>query len=96
MLAVIVAVQCQDRPYTDGHNGRPNCETDYEQSRPWRNNFDPTRFWVCDQKNSPAIEAPCRSTFMFLDTVEFLGCVENAKWHWVAPYDPPSLSWVIG
>lgn len=76
--------------YTHGHNGRPGCQTIEEINRPWRNNFDPTRFWFCIEIGANAIEISCPTGSGFIS--ENLMCVPWSTWTWLTPYDPLTMA----
>lgn len=76
--------------YTHDHNGRPGCKSEHELKRPWRNNFDPTRYWVCEEFNEPAVEVLCPDGQAYFDPE--LQCVNWEDWLWTEPYDPPTLA----
>ncbi|CAD7082269.1 unnamed protein product [Hermetia illucens] len=91
LLSTLVAT-CLGAVYTQGHNGRPACLTDVELSRPWKNNFDPTRYFVCVAKGIPGIELQCPSSYGFMDSPPVFGCVTFDNFQPLEPRDPPSLA----
>jgi hypothetical protein len=68
-------------------NGRPACTAE-EMGRNWRNNWDPTRYWVCESLNAPATEVVCDTALGFSDAAQT--CVEWTEWKWTFPCNPPS------
>ncbi|GAB0099608.1 Chitin binding domain [Sergentomyia squamirostris] len=88
LVALSVARSTREVP-NDHTNGQPGCKTPEEvETRVWRNNWDPTRYWVCEVQGQAAAEALCPPEQGFLTEVR--GCVPWADWEWVQPVAPPS------
>ncbi|XP_055376308.1 uncharacterized protein LOC129608672 [Condylostylus longicornis] len=91
LIVLAVIINTAYSLYTHGHNGRPNCITRIElEQRNWRNNFDPTRYWICSKERVPATEAKCPDQQFFIGTKN--KCVPISEWVWTPPVDPPSLA----
>ncbi|XP_018785622.1 PREDICTED: uncharacterized protein LOC108966924 [Bactrocera latifrons] len=68
-------------------NGQPNCTTQEEiDIRIFRNNWDPTSYWICEELNEPAILGRCPEQMAYLDSVK--DCVSWDDWQWEQPADP--------
>lgn len=87
-LALFALVAAQ---YDHG-DGRPGCRTQGElNTREWRNNFDPTAFWICETLNVAARHERCESVHgRPMGFMTGAGCVEWENWVWVEPVNPPS------
>lgn len=75
-------------------NGQPGCQTDEEMNtRDWRNNWDPTRFWRCENRNVNAAVVRCEDIMGFPSGfMSGRGCVDWEDWVWVQPVNPPSAA----
>lgn len=74
-------------------NGRPACQTIAELGRDFRNHWDPTAFWRCEQLNQPAVAYRCEAEYGH--TRGFMtdhGCVTWTVWNWEPVVNPPSLA----
>lgn len=63
----------------DHGNGRPSCINDMSVGKTHRNHWDPTAYWVCQQKNQ-AISLRCPAGLLF--SVEAEKCVNAHEWNW--------------
>lgn len=54
----------------------------------YRNNWDPTAYWVCTVQNQPAAAFRCPTSFGFLESAGT--CVPFDTWEWTPPCVPPS------
>lgn len=70
----------------NGGDGRPGCQNEFEYQRLWRNNWDPTRYWMCE--NGEAIPYGCAMDHFFYESRQ--DCVPRSEWRWTEPYDPPT------
>uniref|UniRef100_A0A7G3AGB6 Putative conserved secreted protein n=1 Tax=Lutzomyia longipalpis TaxID=7200 RepID=A0A7G3AGB6_LUTLO len=92
LCALVAFAVAQDE--NDHTNGQPGCQTQEEVTRRyWRNNWDPTRFWVCDTLNQPAHAVTCEEhtgevSLAWLDSAQ--ACVSWSQWEWTPPRAPPS------
>lgn len=88
VLAVVAAT-----PTYNG-NGQPGCQTAAELSPnpDWRNNWDNTAFWRCEQLGQNAVLRRCEieSGVSQLFSPQSRTCVSNPDWVWEAPVAPPS------
>jgi hypothetical protein len=75
--------------YYDHGNGQPLCNAE-EMNRPWRNNWDNTRYWVCESLNTPAVAVICDTNTLFYEAA--LACVDVPLWQWTPPCNPPSTA----
>lgn len=62
-------------------DGQPNCTTQEEiDIHIFRNNWDPTSYWICEELNELAILGRCHEQMAYLDSVK--DCVSWDDWHW--------------
>lgn len=68
---------------------------DSEFEKPWRNNCEPTKYWVClrgpgGYNSAASVTCPLGSGFM--DSKEFglFGCVPWDQYVWTEPFNPPT------
>ncbi|CAD7082263.1 unnamed protein product [Hermetia illucens] len=71
----------------DHGDGQPGCKTEEELGRLWRNNWDPTAYWQCEEANQPAKLVRCPGLAFSQNEQE---CVDWSSWEWTPPCDPPS------
>ncbi|XP_055906015.1 uncharacterized protein LOC129941418 [Eupeodes corollae] len=70
-------------------NGQPGCKTDSEMTvKNFRNLWDPTLYWVCEQKGYPASSSKCPDMTAWDDASK--KCVDWDDWGWLDPVEPPS------
>lgn len=89
LVLVAIVAGADDLDHT---NGQPGCRTQAElNQRFYRNNWDPTSYWVCDTLNERARAVRCEVVEGrpqgYMDGV---GCVEWQYWAWYSPVAPPS------
>jgi hypothetical protein len=77
----------QDCAYNHG-NGQPACNA-AEMNQAWRNNWDPSRYWLCEAENVAATSVSCPIDSGFLQSAG--DCVAWSQWEWTFPCDPPSV-----
>lgn len=71
----------------DDTNGQPPCNTPSQMAtRYYRNNWDPTAFWVCQTLNTPAAGFRCPNPQGFQTAVG--NCVDFGVWYWEPPCVP--------
>lgn len=85
IIGIASAANLGTQWYTYDHtDGQPYCK---QAGLTYRNNWDPTKFWVCAQSNSNAIMRSCPH-----DTPAFQGsikkCVTWAEYKWETPVNP--------
>jgi hypothetical protein len=85
----VVSVRPSGECEYDHGNGRPACISE-ETDRLWRNNWDPTRFWVCLSEGAAAEEMICETGTGFLDAAQT--CVDWSEWKFTLPCNPPSAA----
>ncbi|XP_055923663.1 uncharacterized protein LOC129954048 isoform X1 [Eupeodes corollae] len=69
-------------------DGKPECTATNVKTGSFRNNFDPTRYWVCEKVGESAVTVVCPQETGFLDSKK--ACVGWDQWVWEEPYDPPT------
>ncbi|GAB0096121.1 hypothetical protein DMENIID0001_115920 [Sergentomyia squamirostris] len=84
VLSVAVFVNGQDASPT--YDGRPGCLVQYEFGRLWKNNFEPTAYWKCEQWGQPASKVECPKYMNFQDYLQM--CVPYTNWK-VTPFSEP-------
>ncbi|GAB0099610.1 hypothetical protein DMENIID0001_154970 [Sergentomyia squamirostris] len=92
-LVVLAAAEI-DWSQLDHTNGQPGCRTAEEvATRVWRNNWDPTRFWVCETQGQAAVVELCPQV-PGLGSLAFMTsrgeCVPWSEWDHEFPLAPPS------
>jgi hypothetical protein len=88
LIAICIgSIAAQECEYNHG-NGRPACVA-ADMGRLWRNNWDPTRYWVCSTENTPAESVSCETGTGFYEPSQ--GCIDWNVWQWTFPCDPPSV-----
>ncbi|XP_059623006.1 gamete and mating-type specific protein A-like [Phlebotomus argentipes] len=70
--------------------GRPHCKSAAEFGRRWRNNWDPTSFWLCVKLNEPAKLVKCEDTDEGGSAYYNGECVDWDDWCWTPPCKPLS------
>ncbi|XP_053954542.1 uncharacterized protein LOC128860809 [Anastrepha ludens] len=85
LLLVVLLVATATALLISG-NGRPSCTTQEEINiRIFRNNWDPTSYWKCEELNAAPVLERCPEQMAYLDGVK--NCVDWAEWHWEEPTD---------
>ncbi|XP_055851714.1 uncharacterized protein LOC129915988 [Episyrphus balteatus] len=70
-------------------NGQPGCKTATELVvKNYRNLWDPTSYWVCEEKNVAASSKKCPDMTAWDDSEK--KCVDWELWAWLDPVEPPS------
>jgi len=73
-------------------DGRPGCKTEEEMNiKVFRNTWDSTRYWVCENMNEPAVQVTCPPETGFMQSRK--DCVSWEEWQWeeiVPPISEPS------
>ncbi|XP_034661776.1 uncharacterized protein LOC117897186 [Drosophila subobscura] len=70
-------------------NGQPGCKTQMElEISVFRNNWDATSYWKCDELNAPATQMKCPDEMGFVDSLK--NCVSWDEWEWETPVAPLS------
>ncbi|XP_055907473.1 uncharacterized protein LOC129942517 [Eupeodes corollae] len=75
--------------YTHGHNGQSACEDSREYNQKFQNNNDPTKYWVCEEPNEPAVSHSCDDGTAYQQSVR--NCIPWEHWKWTAPQDPITM-----
>ncbi|XP_055923665.1 uncharacterized protein LOC129954048 isoform X3 [Eupeodes corollae] len=88
LVAAFVALFSSAAALYSNTNGEPKCTASNVQIGIFRNNFDPTRYWLCDSVGAAAKEVGCPNESGFLDSQK--KCVSWTDWVWEQPNDPPT------
>ncbi|KAH8312825.1 hypothetical protein KR044_013100 [Drosophila immigrans] len=84
---VLLAVCCLTNAYNG--DGQPGCKTQEELDIGlFRDNWDATSFWKCNELNEPASKVRCPDEMGFMDSLK--DCVVWDDWKWEKPVAPPS------
>ncbi|XP_011192913.2 uncharacterized protein LOC105218799 [Zeugodacus cucurbitae] len=68
-------------------DGQPNCTTQEEiNTRMFRNYWDPTSYWVCEELNELAVLERCPVEMAYQDNLK--ECVSWDDWQWEPPILP--------
>ncbi|XP_001866156.2 uncharacterized protein LOC6049386 [Culex quinquefasciatus] len=86
--ALIAAVVAQNGCVRDDSDGRPACNAAEVTQGRWRNNWDPTAYWVCTTAGTAATLVRCPTEGMF-DPIT-LNCINWFDWVWQPTCRPPS------
>lgn len=86
-LIAVTSAQVASRPPAD-HDGQPGCGVRYEFTRLWRDNFNSSLYWRCEQWQVPARSIRCPSATWFQDSWQT--CVPFHEWQWTPYSDPPT------
>ncbi|XP_055907760.1 uncharacterized protein LOC129942737 [Eupeodes corollae] len=70
-------------------DGQPGCKTPTElEIKYFRNTWDPTKYWVCQELGVEAVSEKCPHVKAWLDSQK--KCVPWEDWVWEEPEHPPS------
>ncbi|XP_055612090.1 uncharacterized protein LOC129758581 [Uranotaenia lowii] len=86
LIAALASIDAQGC-VRDDSDGRPACNA-AEANQAWRNNWDPTAYWVCGASGTAATAARCPTEGMFDPTTRT--CINWADWVWQPTCKPPS------
>ncbi|XP_055851951.1 uncharacterized protein LOC129916166 [Episyrphus balteatus] len=87
-LVLIVAFVASAFAVYSHTDGKPDCTAKNVATGSFRNNYDPTRYWVCEKVGESPTSVPCPQETGFLDSKK--SCVGWDQWVWEEPYDPPT------
>lgn len=88
---VVLADESREEVVQSYSAGRPTCTHPDEFMRLWRNNWDPTRYWDCNQRDEVgAGSIVCTNGMLFSDSHQM--CVKAEEWRWSGLFDPPTLA----
>lgn len=83
LFALFALASACTRTDTDG---RPECNAAQMAQIYYRNNWDPTAFWVCQTLNTPAQGFRCPNPQGFMRSLGT--CVDFSVWEWEEPCLP--------
>jgi len=87
ICVVLLAACCLTNAYHG--DGQPGCKTQEELDiGVYRDNWDPTSYWKCENLNEPASKVRCPDEMGFMDSLK--DCVVWEEWKWEKPIAPPS------
>ncbi|XP_017142946.1 uncharacterized protein LOC108156143 [Drosophila miranda] len=87
VCSLLVIACCVVDAYND--DGQPGCKTQTELDIAFfRNSWDPTSYWMCDELNVPATQMKCPEETGFVESLK--NCVSWDEWEWESPVAPLS------